>query len=156
MAMRRNHKGEDSFYEEKAVDPADHSQDLPQILLSFGIVPVATTVSVVMEAKNLQRRVRHLLHGHHMTPGCHSSRGWRCGSVYLWYEVQECVTREGPHRQTHKQLQDEGVGLLAGVEENQADTQHGAQCDEHDSRRAVTELCREERDVSRPPFPLPK
>lgn len=56
--MKRNQKGEDSFNKEKAVDPSDHAKDLPQILLSFCVVLNIMTVSVVMEAKDLQRRQR--------------------------------------------------------------------------------------------------
>lgn len=39
------------------------------------------------------------------------------GISYLWNKVQESVTWEGSHCQAHKQLQDERVGLLTGVEE---------------------------------------
>lgn len=68
----------------------------------------------------------------------------RCGSVAqtnLWYQVQESVPWERPHCQAYKQLQDERVGLLAGVEEDEADAEHGAQRDERDSGRAVAIFC---------------
>lgn len=67
------------------------------------------------------------------------------GVLYLRYEVQESVSWESSHRQAHKQLQDECICFLAGVEEDQADTKHGTQCDEQDGRRAVAVLCRQER-----------
>lgn len=67
MAMRRNQKGKDSFNEEKAVDPCDHAQNPPQIVLPFCIVFVIMTVSGIMEAEDLQRRqtIRRLLHNQH-------------------------------------------------------------------------------------------
>lgn len=55
MALRRNKKGEHSFNKEKAINPSNHAQNLPQILLSFSIVLIIMTVSVIMEAQNLQR-----------------------------------------------------------------------------------------------------
>lgn len=58
MAMRREKKRKDPFNKEKAVNPCDHSQNLPQILLSFCKVFVIMTVSVIVEAKDLQRRQR--------------------------------------------------------------------------------------------------
>lgn len=63
-----------------------------------------------------------------------------CSVSDLWYEVQECISWEGPHRKTHKQLQDEGVGLLTGVEKDQADTKHGAHCDDQDGHCTVAIL----------------
>lgn len=67
---------------------------------------------------------------------------WLC-VLYLWYEVQECISWESSYCQAHKQLQDERVGLLAGVEEDQADAEHGAERDEHNGSRAVAILCKE-------------
>lgn len=64
--------------------------------------------------------------------------------LYLWYEVQESISWEGSHCQAHKQLQDQRVRFLAGAEEDQADAEHGAHCDEQDSSRAVAIFCREE------------
>lgn len=69
--------------------------------------------------------------------------GWRGGGggvSDLWYEVQECISWEGPHCKTHKELQDEGVGLLTGVEEDEADTKHGAHCDDQHGHGAVAIL----------------
>ena len=54
--MRRNQEGEHSFNKEKAINPSDHAQNLPQILLSFSIVLSIMTMSAVVEAQNLQRR----------------------------------------------------------------------------------------------------
>lgn len=63
---------------------------------------------------------------------------WGAGGIrYLWYQVQESIPWERPHRQAYEQLQDECVGLLASVEEDEADAEHGAQRNEHDSGRAV-------------------
>lgn len=58
MAMRREQKGKYSLNKEKAVDPCNHAQNLPQILLSFCVVLVIMTVSVIMETEDLQRRQR--------------------------------------------------------------------------------------------------
>lgn len=155
MAMRREKKRKDPFNKEKAVNPCDHSQNLPQILLSFCKVFVIMTLSVIVEAKDLQRRQR----GKQLDLYSRVNREylytcvapesqlqrmvqWLC-VLYLWYEVQECISWEGSHCQAHKELQDECVGLLAGVEEDQADTEHGAQRDEQDSSRAVAVLCRQ-------------
>lgn len=66
--------------------------------------------------------------------------GGGCSVSDLWYEVQECISWEGPHCKTHKQLQDEGVGLLTGVEKDEADTEHGAHCDDEDGHRTVAIL----------------
>ena len=66
------------------------------------------------------------------------------GILYLWYEVQESVSREGSHCEAHKKLEDKLVGLLTGVEEDQADTEHRAQRDEQYGSGAVAILCREE------------
>lgn len=101
MAMRRNKKGKYPFNEEKAVDPCDHAQNPPQIVLSFCKVFVIMTVSVTMEAKDLQRRQR----GNNKTFTPQSTQSifidvygarltvteWLC-VLYLWYEVQECVS----------------------------------------------------------------
>lgn len=144
--MRRNQKGKDSFNKEKAVDPCDHAQNPPQILLSFCAVFVIMTASVIVEAKDLQRRQRgrqlDIYSLYALDSQLQRMVRWLC-VLYLWYEVQECVSREGSHRHAHKQLQDECVGLLAGVEEDQADTEHGAHRDEQDCSRAVAILCNE-------------
>lgn len=58
MAMRRNQKGKGSFNKEKAIDPGDHAQNPPQIILFFYTVFVIMTASVIVEAKDLQRRRR--------------------------------------------------------------------------------------------------
>lgn len=58
MTVRRNQKRKDALNKEKAVNPCNHSQNLPQILLSFCIVIVIVTVSVIVEAEDLQRTHR--------------------------------------------------------------------------------------------------
>lgn len=63
-----------------------------------------------------------------------------CGVSDLWDEVQECISWEGPHSKTHKQLQDEGVGILTGVEKDQADTEHGTHGDDQDGHCTVAIL----------------
>lgn len=54
--MRRKEEGQDSFNEEKAVDPCDYAQNPPQILFIVRKVLVIVTASVIVEAKDLQRR----------------------------------------------------------------------------------------------------
>ena len=54
--------------------------------------------------------------------------------------MQQSISWESAHCQAHEELQDEGVGLLAGVEEDQADAQHGAHRDEQDCSSAVAIL----------------
>lgn len=156
MAMRRNQKGKDPLNEEKAIDPCDHAQNPPQILLSLCGVFVIMAVCVIMEPKDLQRRQRgkqldtystvkteHLHTRMVLDSLLQRMVQWLC-VLYLWYEVQEGISWEGSHCQAHKQLQDECVSFLAGVEEDQTDTEHGAHRDEQDSSRAVAVLCREE------------
>lgn len=141
MAMRHK-KGQYSFNKEKAIDPSDHPHSQPQMLLSFTVVLIVMTVGVIVKSEDLQRRqrgrkrIRHLLHSR---PECGQDGAV---ALYLWYEVQESVSWQSSHRKAHKQLQDECVGFLAGVEEDQADTKHGAHRDEQDSSRAVAILCR--------------
>lgn len=105
------------------------------------------TESVIVEAKDLQRRRGGKQLDIYST--VNTEFLWRLMQMqrlcvlYLWYEVHEGISWEGSHGQAHKQLQDEGVGFLAGLEEDQADTEHGAHRDEQDGRRAVAVLCRE-------------
>lgn len=102
--MRRNQKGKHSFNKEKAVDPCNHAQNPPQVLLSFCVVFVSMTVSVIMEAKDLQRRQR----GKQLDIYSAVNREYLCTCLaldsqlqrmvqwlcvlYLWYEVQECIS----------------------------------------------------------------
>ncbi len=152
--MRRNQKGKDPLNKEKAVDSCDHAQNPPQILLSLCIVFVIMTVSAIMEAEDLQRRQRRKQLAIEYLSTCvlldsQTQRmvQWLC-VLYLWYEVQQCVSWEGSHCQAHKQLQDECIRFLAGVEEDQADAEHGAHSDEQDGSRAVAVFCRKERASS--------
>lgn len=130
MTVRRNQKRKDPLNKEEAVNPCNHSQNLPQILLSFSIVIVIVTVSVIVEAEDLQRTHigiqldsyskvnREYLYTHvALDSQLQRMVQWLC-VLYLWYEVQEGISWEGSHCQAHKQLQDECVGLLAGVEED--------------------------------------
>lgn len=103
------------------------------------------TVSVVMEAKDLQRDTkRKPLDIYSLGKDKKSPSAVQLRIVYLWYKVQESISWEGANCQTNKQLKDEGVGFLTGVKEDQADSQHGAHCDEQHSSRAVAILCRKE------------
>lgn len=104
MTVRRNQKRKDPLNKEKAVNSCDHSQNLPQVLLSFCIVIVVVTVSVIVEAEDLQRTQRGTqLDSHskvnseylytHVALDSQLQRmvQWLC-VLYLWYEVQEGIS----------------------------------------------------------------
>lgn len=103
----------------------------------MGKVLVAVAVSVVVEAEDLKKTKSRS----QIRRRARSVRRTARSCTNLRDEVQEGVPRERPHRQAHKQLQDERVGLLAGVEEDEADAEHGAQRDERDGGRAVAIFC---------------
>lgn len=141
MSVAGHQQRKQPFHEEKGINSSNHSQNLPKVLVFFcAVFIIITAVGVVMEAKNLPQQQKKKYKERPMRWNMAEYLWAGCSVSYLWYEVQEGISWEGPHCKTHKQLQDEGVGLLAGVEKDQADAEHGAHSDDQDSHRAVAIL----------------